>query len=101
MPVAPAPAAPPAPPTFSPRIVIGLLGILLTSLAPGLNEHVTEVAMMDVCGALSIGHDEGTWLTALFEPTNVTAMSFALSGAVTLSLRSFTISAALMVAMLG
>ena len=33
MPVAPAQAAPPAPPTFSPRVVIGLLGMLLTSLA--------------------------------------------------------------------
>jgi DHA2 family multidrug resistance protein len=101
MPVAPAPAAPPAPPTFSPRVVIGLLGMLLTSLAAGLNEHVTEVAMMDVRGALSIGHDEGTWLTALFEATNVAAMAFAPWCAVTLSLRRFTIGAALMFALLG
>jgi len=61
----------------------------LTSLAAGLNEHVTEVAMMDVRGALSIGHDEGALWPALFEATNVAAMAFAPWCAVTLSLRGF------------
>jgi MFS transporter, DHA2 family, multidrug resistance protein len=92
---------PPAPATFGPRIAIGLLGMLLTSLAAGLNEHVTEVAMTDVRGALSIGHDEGTWLTALFEATNVSAMAFAPWCSVTFSLRRFTIGAALAFALLG
>jgi MFS transporter, DHA2 family, multidrug resistance protein len=99
--VAPVPSAPPAPPVFGPRIVIGLLGMLLTSLAAGLNEHVTDVAMTDVRGALFIGHDEGTWLTALFEATNVSAMAFAPWCAVTFSLRRFTIAAALAFALLG
>jgi MFS transporter, DHA2 family, multidrug resistance protein len=100
-PVAPAPLAPPAPPAFGLRIAIGLVGMLLTSLAAGLNEHVTEVAMIDVRGALSIGHDEGTWLTALFEATNVSAMAFAPWCSITFSLRRFTIGATLTFALLG
>jgi DHA2 family multidrug resistance protein len=75
--------------------------MLLTSLAAGLNEHVTEVAMTDIRGALSIGHDEGTWLTALFEATNVAAMAFAPWCSITLSLRRFTIGATLLFTLLG
>jgi DHA2 family multidrug resistance protein len=100
-PAPPSPPTPPAPPAFGPRLVIGLLGMLLTSLAAGLNEHVTDVAMTDVRGALSIGHDEGTWLTALFEATNVSAMAFAPWCSVTFSLRRFTIGAALMFGLFG
>jgi DHA2 family multidrug resistance protein len=98
---APAAPAPPTPPAFGPRIIIGLLGMLLASLVAGLNEHVTEVAMTDVRGVLSIGHDEGTWLTALFEATNVAAMAFAPWCSVTFSLRRFTIGAVLAFALLG
>lgn len=99
----PTPVVPvsPAPPAFGLRIAIGLLGMLLISLAAGLNEHVTEVAMTDVRGALSIGHDEGTWLTALFEATNVAAMAFAPWCSITFSLRRFTMGAALMFALVG
>jgi DHA2 family multidrug resistance protein len=96
----PAPAAP-TPPVFGLRLAIGLVGVLLASFTAGLNEHVTDVAMIDVRGALSIGHDEGTWLTALFEATNVTAMAFAPWCSVTFSLRRFTIGAVLAFALLG
>jgi DHA2 family multidrug resistance protein len=100
-PASPPPPAPPTPPAFGLRIALGLLGMLLASLAAGLNEHVTDVAMTDVRGALSIGHDEGTWLTALFEATNVSAMAFAPWCSVTFSLRRFTIGATLMFAFFG
>jgi len=99
---APTPApTPPALPAFGPRLATGLVGVLLASLTAGLNEHVTEVALMDVRGALSIGHDEGTWLTALYEGTNVAAMAFAPWCSVTFSLRRFTIGAVLVFAFLG
>lgn len=78
---------------FGARIVVGMLGVLLASLSAGLNEHVTDVAMPDVRGALAIGHDEGTWLLALYEATQVAAMAFAPWFAVTLSLRRFTLAA--------
>lgn len=100
---APAPAvpAPPASMAFGPRLATGLVGVLIASLTAGLNEHVTDVALMDVRGALSIGHDDGTWLTALYQATNVAAMAFAPWCSVTFSLRRFTIGAVLVFALIG
>lgn len=99
----PASTAPPAAalPVFGRRLATGLLGVLLVSLAAGLNEQVTKVALVDIRGALGIGHDEGTWLTALYGATNVAAMAFAPWFSVTLSLRRFTIGAVLAFALLG
>ncbi|TWB10091.1 DHA2 family multidrug resistance protein [Nitrospirillum amazonense] len=88
-----APASPrggPAP--FSPRIAAGLAGVLIAVLVSGFNEHVTDIDMTDIRGALGIGHDEGTWLTALYEAFQVSAMAFAPWCAVTFSLRRFTIA---------
>ncbi|KAF1053791.1 MAG: putative multidrug resistance protein EmrY [Stenotrophomonas maltophilia] len=89
-------SAPPAaaqPQPFGLRIIVGMLGVLLASLSAGLNEKVTDIAMTDVRGALSIGHDEGTWLIALYEAFQVAAMAFAPWFSVTLSLRRFTLGA--------
>lgn len=65
-----APSAP-QPATFSLRLGIGLIGMLLASLLAILNEQVTAFSLADIQGALSIGHDDGTWLTTLFEAANV------------------------------
>ena len=45
------------PPVFGPRIIIGLVGVLLAVLVSGLNEMVTKVALADIRGALYIGFD--------------------------------------------
>ncbi|MGN8108422.1 MFS transporter [Paraburkholderia sp. 22098] len=82
-----------ATPGLSPRLAIGLVGMLLSSLLAIVNEQVTAVALTDIRGALSIGHDDGTWLTALFEAANVTTMVFAPWFAMTLTLKRFTIGA--------
>ncbi|MEG3133850.1 MFS transporter [Rouxiella sp. T17] len=76
---------------FSLRIMTGLVGVLLASLVAGLNEHVTDIAMIDVRGAMSISYDEGSWLTTLYEATQVAAMAFAPWFSATLSLRRFTL----------
>ncbi|AQH00777.1 EmrB/QacA family drug resistance transporter [Burkholderia sp. KK1] len=86
-------AAPQA--AFSPRLATGLIGMLLASLLAILNEQVTAIAMTDVQGALSIGHDEGTWLTTLFEAANVATMVFAPWFGITFTLKRFTIGATL------
>ncbi|WP_027775531.1 MFS transporter [Paraburkholderia caledonica] len=78
---------------LSPRLAIGLVGMLLSSLLAIVNEQVTAVSLTDIRGALSIGHDDGTWLTALFEAANVTTMVFAPWFAMTLTLKRFTIGA--------
>ncbi|MFM0239801.1 EmrB/QacA family drug resistance transporter, partial [Paraburkholderia phytofirmans] len=83
------------------RLTIGLLGMLLASLLAILNEQVTAVALADIRGAFSIGRDDGTWLTTLFEATNVATMVFAPWFGVTFTLKRFTIGAVLAVMVLG
>ncbi|AUT64057.1 MFS transporter [Paraburkholderia terrae] len=88
----PAPQAP-AQAEMSQRLAIGLSGMLLASLLAIVNEQVTALAMTDVRGALSIGHDDGSWLTVLFEAANVSTMIFAPWFGITFTLKRFTIGA--------
>ena len=86
---------------LSPRLATGLVGMLLASLLAILNEQVTAVAMTDIRGALSIGHDDGSWLTALFEAANVATMVFAPWFAITLTLKRFTLGAVIAAMLIG
>ncbi|HBN9524569.1 TPA: MFS transporter [Pseudomonas aeruginosa] len=86
-------AKPANPALFGVTIATGLVGVLLASLTAGLNEHVTDVAMVDIRGVLSIGYDEGTWLTTLYEAMLVAGMAFSPWFSVTFSLRRFTLFA--------
>ncbi|WP_424069093.1 MFS transporter [Paraburkholderia sp.] len=100
------PAAMPAPPpaaqaTLSLRLAIGLLGMLFASLLAILNEQVTAISMADIQGAFSIGHDDGTWLTALFEAANVSTMVFAPWFGITFTLKRFTIGAVIATVFFG
>nr|WP_314525166.1 MFS transporter [uncultured Pseudomonas sp.] len=99
----PAPVATTAasPPVFGPRIIIGLVGVLIAVLVSGLNEMVTKVALADIRGALAIGYDEGTWLVASYTATSVAAMAFAPWCSVTFSLRRFTLWAISVFTVLG
>lgn len=99
--VAAKPATAVAPPVFGPRIIIGLVGVLLAVLVSGLNEMVTKVALADIRGALAIGYDEGTWLVASYTATSVAAMAFAPWCSVTFSLRRFTLCAISVFTLLG
>lgn len=90
-----------APSILTPRLATGLVGMLLASLLAILNEQVTAAAMADILGAFSIGHDDSTWLTALFEAANVATMVFAPWFGVTFTLKRFTIGAVLATLMLG
>lgn len=89
------------PPVFGPRIIIGLVGVLLAVLVSGLNDMVTKIALADIRGALFIGYDEGTWLVAAYTATSVAAMAFAPWCAVTFSLRRFTLCAIGLFTLLG
>ncbi|SOE98948.1 Predicted arabinose efflux permease, MFS family [Burkholderia sp. OK233] len=83
------------------RLAVGLIGMLLASLLAILNEQVTAVALTDIRGAFSIGRDDGTWLTTLFEAANVATMVFAPWFGMTFTLKRFTIGAVLAVMFLG
>src|ERR1700761_8752256 len=97
-----APAQPmPAQSVLSVRLAGGLIGMLLASLLAILNEQVTALSLPDIQGALSIGHDDGTWLTALFEAANVATMVFAPWFGITFTLKRFTIGAVLATMLFG
>lgn len=96
-----APAQPAAQATFSPRLATGLVGVLLASLLAILNEQVTALALADVQGVFSVGRDDGTWITTLFEAANVATMIFAPWFGITFTLKRFTIGAVLATMCLG
>ncbi len=87
-------AAPPPPsyiPPFGLRTIIGCLGMLLAVHVAGFNEHVTEIGMSDIRGAMHIGHDESTWLVAIYEAFNIAAMAFTPWFYMTFSIYRFSI----------
>jgi DHA2 family multidrug resistance protein len=93
------PAAVPAP--FGPRILTGLTGVLLAVVMAQLNDHVTDVAMPDIRGAMGLSHDDGTWLSTVYQAAQVSAMMLAPWCAGTFSLRRFTLVAVTVFAVLG
>lgn len=90
----------PAPTPFTPRLACGLIGVLAAVLVSSFNEHVTDIDLADLRGALGIGYDDGTWLTAWYEAFQISAMAFAPWCAGTFSLRRFTTAMALCLAAL-
>lgn len=82
-----------AQPGFNTRLVVGLLGVLLATLAAGLNGSVADVAFADIRGAFAIGQDQGSWITTWYQATQVAVMAFAPWCAVTFSIRRFTLVA--------
>src|SRR5471032_2032484 len=86
----PAPTTvPPLPQPFTLKLVIGLVGVLFASLCSGLNDRVTDIALVDVRGALSISSDEGSWLIGAYQAAAVAATMVAPWMAMTFSIRRF------------
>jgi DHA2 family multidrug resistance protein len=99
-----APAAPPAPQAPAPftfRVMLGLIGVLIAVLVSGFNEHVIEVELDDIQGAMGFSHDQGTWVTAIYEATEISAMAFAPWCGITFSIRRFAIAMIGLFAVLG
>ncbi|GGC41241.1 MFS transporter [Asaia siamensis] len=67
---------PAAIPPFGLRTITGCLGMLLAVHVAGFNEHVTELGLSDLRGAMHLGHDEGTWFISVYEACNIAAMAF-------------------------
>jgi DHA2 family multidrug resistance protein len=98
-----APAAPPAPAPlpFTLRLAIGLIGVLIAVLVSGFNEHVIEVELADIQGAMGFSHDRGSWVVAIYEATEISAMAFAPWCAITFSIRRFAIAMIALFAFIG
>lgn len=82
-------AVSPLPQPFTLKLVIGLLGVLLASLSSGLNDRVTDIALVDVRGVLSISSDQGSWLIGAYQAAAVAATMVAPWMAMTFSIRRF------------
>ena len=91
VPATAAPAAPASPlqAVLSPRLAVGLCGVLLAVLISGINENVTKVALADIRGAMGFSVDQGSWIVAVYTAMSVSAIAFAPWCAVTFSLRRF------------
>ena len=83
------------------RLTLGLIGVLIAVLVSGFNEHVIEVELDDIQGAMGFSHDQGTWVTAIYEATEISAMAFAPWCAITFSIRRFAIAMIALFAVIG
>src|ERR1700674_3520841 len=57
------------------------------------NDQVTSIALIDVRGALGIGHDSGTWIESLYVWAEIVGMAVSPWMAVTFTLRRWTLFA--------
>src|SRR3982074_2698479 len=57
------------------------------------NDQVTSIALIDVRGALGIGHDSGTWIESLYVSAEIVRMAISPWLLVTLTLRRWTLFA--------
>lgn len=89
------------PTPFNGRLILGLVGVLLAALTSGVNDRVTEIALIDLLGQFGLGHDEGSWITTVYAAAEVSAMLLAAWLAVTFSLRRFAIVACIAFGVLG
>lgn len=63
---APPPAAAAVPFNISDRPVLGILAVMLGAFISSLNTKLTTVGLADIRGGLSLGFDEGAWITTVF-----------------------------------
>lgn len=97
----PSPPLPSYIPPFGRRTIIGCLGVLLAVHMASFNEHVTEIGLSDIRGAMHIGHDEGTWFTTIYEAFNIASMAFTPWFYATFSIYRFSIFMTAMIALLA
>jgi DHA2 family multidrug resistance protein len=56
---------------------IGLAGIIVAAMSAEFNDQVGSSAMVDVRGALGIGHDPGIWIESLYLSGMVIGMALS------------------------
>jgi MFS transporter, DHA2 family, multidrug resistance protein len=73
--------------------LFGLAGVLIAAMASEFNDQVTAIALIDVRGALGIGHDSGTWIESLYVWAEIVGMAISPWLAMTFTLRRWTLFA--------
>src|SRR6201996_5554125 len=73
--------------------LLGLGGVLIAATASEFNDQVTSIALVDVRGALGIGHDPGTWIESLYVSSEIIGMAISPWLLMTFTLRRWTVFA--------
>src|SRR6202046_1526487 len=73
--------------------LFGLGGGLIAAMASEFNDQVTTIALIDVRGALGIGHDSGAWIESLYVWAEIVGMAISPWLAMTFTLRRWTLFA--------
>ena len=73
--------------------MFGLVGVLIAAMTSEFNDQVTALALIDVRGALGIGHDSGTWIESLYVWAEIVGMAISPWLATTFTLRRWTLFA--------
>src|ERR1700743_2059809 len=73
--------------------LLGLGGVLIAAIASEFNDQVTSIALVDVRGALGIGHDAGTWIESLYVWAEIVGMAISPWLLMTFTLRRWTLFA--------
>jgi DHA2 family multidrug resistance protein len=73
--------------------LFGLGGVLIAVMTSEFNDQVTAIALIDVRGALGIGHDAGTWIESLYVWAEIVGMAVSPWLAMTFTLRRWTLFA--------
>jgi len=71
-------ASPAARPAITHHPLIGVAAVVIGSIISSINARVTTVGLADIRGGLSLGFDEGSWVSTMFGATQMVA---AISGA--------------------
>ncbi|SHL82424.1 MFS transporter, DHA2 family, multidrug resistance protein [Bradyrhizobium lablabi] len=73
--------------------LLGLGGVLIAAMTSEFNDQVTAVALIDVRGALGIGHDSGTWIESLYVSAEIIGMAISPTMMMAFTLRRWTLFA--------
>src|SRR6201996_1685854 len=73
--------------------LLGLGGVLIAAMVSEFNDQVTSIALVDVRGALGIGHDSGTWIESLYVSAEIIGMAISPWFVMTFTLRRWTLFA--------
>lgn len=84
----PPPGAPISVP-FGPRLLTGVIGVLVAAIMSGLNNRVGALALGDVRGVMGLGVDDGRWLTTVYTAAELVAMPISSWFAGTFSFRRY------------
>jgi DHA2 family multidrug resistance protein len=88
-------------PSFGPRIVVGMLGMLLAVIMSAVNLYSTDINGADIQGGMLFGADEQAWSKGSFEAAMVVGMTFAPWCAVTFTLRRMALAMTGLMAVAG